>query len=513
MTSAPMLIDPMRILGLSGQPKPVDIVDWAEQNYYIKETGQPIKLMPHQKAVLRYIFKRDAGGDFPFQTVIWSQPKKSGKTTLSGIPGRWAAETWGRFQNIFCIGNDLNQAKERAFEFIKVSIELNPAYDRHKETLPDQWKLAAESMECLSTGSRIKAIAADYAGEAGSNPAISIYTELWGFVHKDALRFWAEMAPSPVVKNSMRFVETYAGYEGESELLYGLYETAVINGRQLTAGELSEKTGCELGVFAEATKPDDPVPCYVNEAAGMFAYWDEGEKARRMPWQQGESGRKYYASEEATQTPNQFTRLHKNQWVSAESAFVPIEWFDACLSPLPLHPGERTPLVMALDAAVSGDCFGAVVVSRDPLNPQDGVAVRSARKWTPPPGGKIDYDNPRKFVTDFCKQFNVVEICYDPYQLHDFCSKLQKEGVAWCNPFDQGEKRLKSDKGLYDLIRDRKFRHDGNPDLREHFQNANAKQSSQEDTRLRIVKKSESKKIDLCVCCAMSSFECLRLML
>lgn len=498
------IISASRIGGLrNSKPRPIDIVDWAEANYYIKETGQPVKLAPHQAAVLRYIFPK--GDSFPFQTVIWSQPKKSGKTCLSGIPGRWAAETWGRYQQIFCIGNDLAQAKEKAFEFIKVSIELNPAYDRHKETLPDKWKVAAESMECLATGSVVKAIAADYAGEAGSNPAISIYTELWGFIHKDALRFWAEMAPSPIVKNSMRFVETYAGYEGESELLYSLYETVVLKGRQLTAGELGEP-----GVFAEATKPDDPIPCYVNEAAGMFAYWDEGEQARRMPWQQGEAGKRYYASEEATQTPNQFTRLHKNQWVSAESAFVPIEWYDACNNPLPLRPGEKTPLVMALDAAVSGDCFGAVVVSRDPLN-KEGVAVRTVRKWTPPPGGKIDYDGPRQFVKDFCKQHNVVEVCYDPYQLHDFCTRLQKEGVAWCNPFDQGEKRLKADKGLYDLIMGQKLRHDGSPDLREHIQNSNSKQSTQEDSKLRLVKKSENKKIDLAVCLSMASYEILRL--
>jgi phage terminase large subunit-like protein len=303
----------------------------------------------------------------------------------------------------------------------------------------------------------------------------------------------------------MRFIETYAGYEGESELLYKLYETAVLNGRQLTAGEFPP------GVFAESPKPTDPIPCYVNEAAGMFAYWDEGEQARRMPWQQGEEGRKYYSSEAATQTPNQMIRLHRNQWVSAESSFVPIEWWDACLNPLPLKPGEKTPLVIALDAAVSGDCFGMVMVSRDPLSPRDSIAVRMARKWDPPKGGKIDYVGPDQVVRDLCKTYNIVEICYDPYQLHDFCTRLQKQGVAWCNSFEQGEKRLKADKGLYDLIRDRKIRHDGNPELREHIVNSNSKQSKDESTKLRIIKKSENRHIDLCVCASMAAFECLRL--
>jgi phage terminase large subunit-like protein len=483
-----------------------DIVKWAEENFYIKETSQPIKFYPHQKAVLRYMFKRDSQGKFRFQTVIYSTPKKSGKTVTAGVAVRWAAETWGKYNEIYCIGNDLEQAKERSFKAVKTSVELDPLYDRQHNSLPDKWSLAMESMICQSTGSKIKAIAADYRGEAGSNPALSVWTELWGYIHEEAVRFWAEMAPSPIVKNSMRMVETYAGYEGESELLWGLYQSGVLEGRQLTACELGD-----LGAFAEAPNPDDKVPCYVNEAAGIFAYWDDGEQSHRMPWQQGEEGKRYYASEAATQTPNQFTRLHHNKWVSAESSFVPIEWWDSCLNPLPLKVGEKTPLVIGLDAAVSGDCFGLVVVSRDPLNPKQGIAVRACRVWTPPKGGKIDFIGPENAVREFCKIYNVIECCYDPYQLYDMATRLAKEGVTWMNPFDQGAKRMEADKGLYDLILQKRIRHDGNAELREHIANANAKQSTDTDSKMRIVKKAESRKIDLVISLSMSAFECLRL--
>jgi phage terminase large subunit-like protein len=483
-----------------------DIVKWAEENFYIKETSQPIRFFPHQKAVLRYMFKRDAQGKFRFQTVIYSTPKKSGKTCTAGVAVRWAAETWGKYNEIYCIGNDLEQAKERSFKAVKTSVELDPLYDRQHGRIPDKWSLAMESMICQSTGSKIKAIAADYRGEAGSNPALSVWTELWGYIHEEAVRFWAEMAPSPIVKNSMRMIETYAGYEGESELLWGLYQSGVLEGRQLTAGEMD----CP-GAFAEAPNPNDKVPCYVNEAAGIFAYWDDGEQSHRMPWQQGEEGKRYYASEAATQTPNQFTRLHHNKWVSAESSFVPIEWWDACNNPLPLKPGEKTPLVIGLDAAVSGDCFGLVVVSRDPLNPKQGIAVRACRVWTPPKGGKIDFIGPENAVREFCKLYNVIECCYDPYQLYDMGTRLTKEGVTWMNPFDQGVKRMESDKSLYDLILQKRIRHDGNPELREHIANANAKQSTEIDSKMRIVKKAESRKIDLVISTSMACFECLRL--
>lgn len=171
-------------------------------------------------------------------------------------------------------------------------------------------------------------------------------------------------------------------------------------------------------------------------------------------------------------------------------------------------------MVIALDAAVSGDCFGLVMVSRDPeVGEIPKIAVRVVRKWDPPPGGSIDFAGPEAVIRELCGQYNVVQVAYDPYQLHDLSTRLLHEGVAWFRPFHQGEERLIADKGLYDLIVHRRIRHDGNLDLREHLTNANAKQAANEDTRLRLVKKSDSRKIDLAVCLSMASAECLRLSL
>ncbi len=484
-----------------------DPVAWIEKNFYIEDTQAPIVLAPYQRAVLRYIFRRDpVTNHYLYNIVFWSQPKKSGKTTIAGAVARWAAETWGRFGEILCVGNDADQAKGRAYKALSQSIQLDPKYRPNKRQLPGRWTVGAKETVCYSTGTEVKAIASDYKGEAGANPILSVWTELWGFVHEADLRFWAELAPSPTRPVSMRWVETYAGYHGESELLYNLYETAVLNGRQITAGELGDLTA-----FAESPNPDSPVPIFVNPEAGIVAFWDTGEQGRRMDWQHGERGEAYYRSEEATQTPKQFRRLHFNEWVSAESEFVRVEWWDACTNPLPLLPGDPTPLVVALDAAVTGDSFAMVVGSRDPDRPVDGVAIRLSRKWEPPPGGAIDYAPIEQECRDLAADFNVVEFTYDPYQLHDFATRLRNAGVGHFREFSQGEERLKSDKGLFDLIVQRRIRHDGNLELREHIVNSNSKQASGEDTRLRIVKKSANRRIDLTVATSMMSAEVLRL--
>jgi phage terminase large subunit-like protein len=114
-------------------------------------------------------------------------------------------------------------------------------------------------------------------------------------------------------------------------------------------------------------------------------------------------------------------------------------------------------------------------------------------------------------VRQLCQDFNVVEVCYDPYQLVDFAQQFKAEGLTYFHEFDQGQARLEADKQLYDLISHRRVRHAGEPELREHLLNANAKQSKDEDTKLRLVKKSANRKIDLAVSLSMGCHECMRL--
>lgn len=486
---------------------------WIERHFYEPDTADLITLLEYQRACLRYAALRNDDGSLRWRTVIWSQRKKSGKTAISGAWGRWAVETWGRYQLVLYAGNDAHQARERGFAALAKSIEMTPGYDVKRRELPGTWRLL-ESEARHANGGIVKAIPVDAIGEAGANPSLVVFTEIWGFIHKAAKRFWAEMAPSPTRLNSMRWVETYAGFEGESELLWGLYEAAVLNGRQLTAGEIAAATGTTLGAFVEAPNADDPIPCYVNEAAGIFCLWDDGPAGARMPWQQGERGEAYYANERATQTPNEFRRIHEDEWVSAESSFVPMPLWDACYNPLALQPGDRTPLVVGIDAATTKDCFGIVIVSRDPDNPVKGVAVRGVRKWTPQPGRPIDFyapGGPKEALLAIWKEYNVVQFAYDPAQLEQFGIQMMKNGIGWWRIFPQTSERLRADSGLYDLIVHRLIRHDGDSDLRDHISNANAKTPPQEDNKLRIVKKAESRKIDLAVALSMAAHECLRL--
>src|SRR3972149_3447607 len=398
----------------------VDIASWAESNFYIEETAAPIKLLPHQVAYLRYAFKRLREDDprlllfphlaarighFPFQTVVISTVKKAGKTTLAALIARFVAETQTRFGEIYCMGNDFAQAQERAFKELSKSIKLTPGCKQKSGVyyVPNRYMVQQTKIECLTSGSTIRPVSVDAPGEAGANPDLTLWTELWGFEHQEARRFYQEMTPVPTKVDSIRLIDTYAGYDGESELLKEVYDLG-IGGRQLTAGELSSATDTPPDVFAETEGDlDAHVPVYVNEQASLLMLWDEGEIARRMPWQKGEQARSYYQAEALKLPPAAYTRLHLNRWTGGESEFIPIEIFDACQEALPrLATWDAGPVVLGVDAAVTGDCFGIVAVTRHPER-HDDVAIRRVKKWDPAEsGGVVDYAEPEKFLRALC---------------------------------------------------------------------------------------------------------------
>ena len=388
-----------------------------------------------------------------------------------------AIALWRAFQvewgSIYIIANDLKQADSRVFYYMRRALELNPI-------LRERVKITNYRMT-LDNKTFIEAIPIDPSGEAGSNADGLFWSELWGSHQKSQEKMFAEMTLSPMkFGKSFRWIETYAGYVGESPLLERLYQTGVIEGEQ----------------FGWCNEFDPALEAYENQSARMFALWN---RSPRLEWQTKE----YYASEAAVLAENEFKRMHRNEWVSSSQTFVPGEWWNASRDTAkPMTPNES--VILAMDAAISGDCFGLLMLSgRGGTGEYD---IRYARAWKPPKGGKLDFggeDGPERELRRLLDRYNVIEIAYDPYQLEDMASRLTNELLGLFYAFNQGAERAVADKSLRDMIRERRIRHDGSyHDLDEHIMNANSKT---EGEKMRIVKKAEHMKIDLCVCLSMAA--------
>ena len=449
--------------------------------------------MPYQIACLEEALRRDEKGNYVYSTIIWSDIKKSAKSTIGAAVNLYRAHTtdWGEF---FVIANDLKQADSRVAYYLRRAVTLNP-------DLKDLYRTRGYRITAPSN-SYVEAIPIDPSGEAGSNADMLTFSELWGAHEEAKERMWAEMTLSPTKHGqSFRWVESYAGFTEESDLLYNLYDLGVKQGEMVWPD-----TG-----FHTNFEGDQPIELYANRRARMLCLWNTKP---RCPWQTQE----YYDAEAAILSPSQFQRMHRNQWVSSEETFVPIEWWYACkrdeIPPL----GRDEPVIVAMDAAVSDDHFGLIMISRHPdrKNHAEEVVVRYAQRWRPPTNGKLDFmgtkenPGPELELRRLISMYNVIEVAYDPHQLHDMATRIGKEGVVWMRSFPQGNDRLEADSMLRDKIRDRRIHHDGNPDLEEHIKHANAK-VDEEDRKIRIVKRTQKLKIDLAVCASMATYECIRL--
>lgn len=478
-----------------------DPAAWMEKNFWIEdprcpETGElfepgPIRLIDAQRKILRYGLTK-VDGLFPWITLVYSTIKKSGKTRIAAGVAAWFAATQGAYNEVYCLANDGKQSKDRILSAIKKAVTLNPDIG---------WKVTQTKIT-LPNGTFIESIPCDPSGQAGSNPGLTVFSEMWGYRHRHQERLWTEMTIPPTRwGKALRWVESYAGFAGESNVLENLYTLGKENGKRHPAF--------------------DEIPVYYNTEARLYCYWDEGVAARRLPWQTDD----YYSAERQLLRPDEFKRIHLNQWVNPLTKAFELEWWDACQQELP-PLDARTPVVMALDASVSHDSCALVLVSRNPRIRQNDperdkqVAIRKVRVWSPPPGGKIDLTNTLEAGVRWAvKNYNVVMCVYDEYQLHKMATDLKKEGIVVMRVFSQGKDRAVADNQFYQMVLHKRVAHDGGNVLRTHVDNAAIKQTG-DSQKIRFVKMETGESfgrterpIDALVAASMASYKCLKLVL
>lgn len=519
--------------------------EWIEHNFYIPETlDDPdlkgrIPLQEYQRDALNEALSTDENGNFKYSVIVWSDIKKSAKSTLAGAVGLWMADTRPWVEGYF-IANDIKQADSRSAKYARRAITLSPTL---RETfITNKYKILQRY-----NGSFIEAIPVDPEGEAGANPDCLFWSELWGAMDDAKARMWSEATLSPTkFGKSFRWIETYAGFMEESEILYELWRMGVKQGKMLWPDKLYPVTGGPDGEIVDHA----PLELYVNESARLFCLWNTQP---RCPWQTAE----YYESEESVLHPLEFLRMHRNQWVKNTDTYIPMEWWYACeRETLPEIPRNHS-VVIALDAATTNDCFGMNLLCRHPDRDQypDDAILLEEYEWKPSDyGGTIDFvgtiEKPgpetmlRSYIMEKDKfrewfmgyfltydennqihrvsyqelerhtETNVTMVTYDAYQLHDMANRLgNKEQLCWFRPFPQGSgkhSRQISDSDLRDMIRMKRIWYKNKPKTTEHLHNADAKVDT-EERKVRIIKRTEKLKVDLAVALSMGAYEVFRL--
>lgn len=400
-------------------------VAWIEQHFWLPSrihpvTGEalgagPIVLHPLHRGMLRLALSRTSGGRLAFQTVVWSFPKKTGKTTIAASVALWFACCYPRSE-ILLLANDGAQASDRVFAALKQSLSLHDPLGGTR-VLSDRIELA--------NGSVVKPLPCDAEGVAGANPQLTVVTELWAYTSRQKHRLWAETTPPPNLPDAMRWVESYAGYLGSGSVLEALWDTA-------RAGRATNHDGVEL---------------LVNDDARLLYIYDHGTRAMaRLPWQTDE----YYRAQRELLPPDEFARIHANEWQSISSQLLEPAWLSACVTD---EPEPDLPIVLGVDAGVVRATFAVVAVT---LADDDGRLHVVGAMVFDPSIAPVDYDAVQNFLVQYCAKKPVVEIAYDPYQTHQMMTSILRSQSAYTRPFHQQQRGV-ADAGLISLLQSRRI--------------------------------------------------------
>jgi len=282
---------------------------------------------------------------------------------------------------------------------------------------------------------------------------------------------------------AIRRVTTYAGFEGESDLLWSLYQLGV--GSDEHASGQGERLHPELPLFA-------------NRDARLLVYWDHEP---RMPWQT----EPYYQTQRRTLRPSTFLRQHENRWTVAESTFITPALWDACVDPerTPLLPTREHPLFVGVDASTKHDSSAVVAVRWD----GERLALAHHRIWRPSPEQPLDLEATiEAYLRELHAHYRVKAILCDPYQLHRSITTLKTDGLPIREFPHTVDRTTRMGQVLFDLLTGRNLAVYPPADLRARAIKTVAVDSPR---GFRIAKERAANKIDAIVALAMAAVAAL----
>ena len=438
-----------------------DPASFIEEVLYDPETGEPFVLNDAQRAFLLLALLVDEDGRLLYQELVFAAIKKSGKTAFAAlILIIVVVLLGGRFAEGVVVANDLEQAQGRVFQAARRIVEASPL-------LAGSAICTGSKIEFPELKSTITAISSDYAGAAGANPNIAVFDELWGFTSERSRRLWDELVPPPTRKIACRLTVTYAGFEGESELLEELY-----------------KRGLQQPLVGDSLHAGD----------GLLMAWHHGPIAI---WQT----QAWLDQMRRQLRPNAYLRLIENRFVSSESTFVDMSWFDACVTlPAPTMADKNLPVWIGVDASVKHDSTAVVAVTIDDNN---RVRLITHRIFQPSPDRPLDFEATiQRSVLELRDRFSVRGVHYDPFQMAAVAQRLAAAGLPM-KEYPQTVSNLTAmGNNLFELIQAGGIGFYPDPDIRLAISRTIAIETPR---GIRLAKEKSSHKIDVVIALAMAA--------
>lgn len=307
--------------------------------------GRPFELLDYQRVLVRALFgwKRTRDNLRRFRKVFLAVPKGNGKSPFGAGVGLFLAFFDGEAgSEVYAVAADKQQAGI-VFSSAKVMVERNTDWEGRFEVYRDSIKAvgSTESFQVLSS---------DASTKHGFRPHGIVFDEFHAQPNRDlfdTLYRGMGKRQQPVL-----LMITTAGDDDES-ICFEEWDYA----RKVLSGTVPDPT--YLPMIFEA-RPDEDWTLEatwrrVNPGYGITIKADYFETECR-------------AAQAEPRKRNSFLQLHMNRWVNQATAWIPVEWWDACRDDLPSDERLRElPCAAGLDLAQKWDLSALVVAFRERL--------------------------------------------------------------------------------------------------------------------------------------------------
>jgi phage terminase large subunit-like protein len=399
--------------------------------------------------------------------VVISQPRGAGKTTLLGCYALWELVRHPE-KTIICAAAARDQAQH-----------LFRAAERFAKRVPALRKRLIFTLREIRTpqDGRLIVVSADSEKQMGHDPYLVIVDELGS--HKDdslyvSLR--SALIKDPAAR--MRVISTMGGHEEAP--MPTMRRRVLEDGKAIRDGavlraetrdslwlEWSVPEGADIDDIGGSVKPANPRKAIT---AAMLA------EHRRV-------------LHEAA-----FRRLHCNQHLPGDDAFISADVWDACGGPIDIPAGLR--VVVAVDAGIRRDSTAVVAVRKDDA----GVFHAGFEIWTPSRGRDVRLDDVEEHITALCGRFDVEMVVYDRHLFIGSAQRLAEAGAPMVEFPQNNSRMVPATQLLHELIADRRLRHGGDPTARSH---ALAAMVGETEMGIRLRKTASRDRIDALVALAM----------
>lgn len=439
--------------------------------------GETLRLEPWQRFIVGSVYGwKRADGTRRFRVIWLEMGRKNGKSTLLYPAGLYALALDGEEgAEVYSVATKRDQAR-LVFDLAKRAVTRVP-------DLAELVQVYAFTLVCEDSFGKFEAVSSDADTLDGLNPSAALCDEIHKWPGRD---LWDVIETGMGARDQpLLWAITTAGEEGEEDV-YGQEHDHTVN---VLEGVVQDDA--RFGYIACIDPNDDftdpAVIVKANPNLGVSVFADEigaqVEKAKRMP-----------------AAANAVKRLRFGVRAQDGEAWIPLQMWDAgrC-DALTWEALAGFPCWAALDLANTSDfaalalCFPLGADLKPPADPdRPAVWAYKWRLWIPaethnPIGMKLreiaepwincgwvvategNSIDPARIEADViadASRFNVLGLCYDPFNAATVATRLQFEGIE-IHQFPQRMTHFSEPTKLFgEDLANKTFRHDGNPAVR-----------------------------------------------